>query len=145
MITYVGDVIAAPVEDVWPLLGDFTAWEKWTPLVVATTMDAGLDQGPVGSVRLVTSSAGSIVRERLVMKDDARHSLTYTFDGPSSLPVSRYVSTVSLFAITTSGATFVHWVADIDVNAGVDEQVVDAAISGFYLTFIDGLRTYLAA
>ena len=143
MITSVGSVIEAPVEDVWRLVSDFTSWESWIPTESKFTMEDGFEQAPVGSVRLVRAAQGPIIREKLLAKDVAHHTMTYAFDGPTSLPVRRYVSTMRLFDISGTGSTFIHWSAQMDTDAD-QEELADSVISGIYVAFMDALRTHLA-
>lgn len=138
MIAVASTVIDAPVEDVWRWLDDFTAWHTWIPRIHATVMDDGLVQAPVGSVRIVTRANGATIREKLLMKDELRHTMTYTFDGPHPYPVRRYVATVRLEPVTTSGATFVHWSGDFDADAA-DEQRAGELFRDVYTGFFGDL------
>lgn len=138
MISSVSTVINAPVEDVWQLIGDFTTWHEWLPVIEATTMVDGQDQGPVGSVRIMTTANGT-GREKLVMKDELNRSLTYTIEGPTPMPMRTYVSTVRVYPVTTSGTTFVHWSADMDTEAE-DEQTMYDLFQGIYVSFFDAIK-----
>lgn len=144
MIAVASTVIDAPVEDVWSWLDDFTAWHVWIPRIEATVMDEGLAQGPVGSVRILHRDDGTTVREKLLMKDDLRHAITYSFDGPHPYPVRRYVGTVRLDPVTTSGATFVHWSGDFDADAA-DEQRAAELFRAVYTAFFGYLTERTAA
>jgi hypothetical protein len=72
------------------------------------------------------------------MKDGARHTLSYLFDGPHPYPVRRYVGTVRLEPITTSDATFVHWSGDFDADREV-EQTTAETFRRAYLSFVHAL------
>jgi carbon monoxide dehydrogenase subunit G len=143
VIASVSTVIDAPLEDVWALLDDFTNWHTWIPRIVSTTMDDGLDQAPVGSVRILTREDGTSIRERLCDKDNTRHILSYSFDGPHPYAVRRYVGTVRLEPVTTSGATFVHWSGDFDADAA-DEAAAADLFRRVYLAFFGYLTDTLA-
>lgn len=134
MITVASTVIEAPVDEVWSWLDDFAAWHVWIPRITATVMDEGLVQGPVGSVRILRREDGTTVREKLLMKDDVHHTIAYSFDGPHPYPVRRYVGTVRLEPVTTTGATFVHWSGDFDTDAA-DEERAAGLFRGVYTAF----------
>jgi hypothetical protein len=144
VITVASTVIEAPVEKVWSWLDDFTSWHVWIPRIEATTMDEGLTQGPVGSVRILHREDSTVIREKLLMKDDRHHTLAYSFDGPHPYPVRRYVGTVRLEPVTTSGATFVHWSGNFDADAA-DEQHASDLFRGVYTAFFGYLAERTAA
>ena len=139
MITVASTVIDAPLEDVWALLDDFSSWHAWIPRIEKTVMDEGLTQGPVGSVRILHREDGTVIREKLVMKDDLNHTIAYGFDGDHPYPVRRYVGTVHLEPVTTTGATFVRWTGDFDTDA-VDET----RAAELFRTVYTGFFGYLA-
>ena len=125
MISVASTVIDAPLEDVWSWLDDFTSWHRWIPRIETTVMDEGLTQGPVGSVRILHREDGTVIREKLVMKDDLRHTMAYSFEGPHPYPVRRYVGTVRLEPVTTTGATYVHWSGDFDADAADETRAAE--------------------
>jgi hypothetical protein len=145
VITVASAVIDAPLEDVWAWLDDFTSWHRWLPGMDRTVMAGGLTQGPVGSVRILHRADGTVIREKLVMKDDVRHTMAYSFDGPHPFPVRRYVGTVRLEPVTTTGATFAHWSGDFDADAADEARVAEVFRSVYtaffgYLTERTGQR-----
>jgi uncharacterized protein YndB with AHSA1/START domain len=138
VIAVASTVIAAPIDEVWSWLSDFTSWHRWIPRMDKTVMDDALTQGPVGSVRILHRDDGTAIREKLVMKDDLRHTLAYRFDGPHPFPVRRYVGTVRLEPVTTTNATFVHWSGDFDADAA-DEQRAAETFCSIYTMFFGAL------
>lgn len=138
MIAAASTVVDAPIERVWALLDDFTAWHVWIPHIESTTMDRGMTQAPVGSTRILTREDGSTIREKLVRKDDEAHLISYTFDGAHPYPVRRYIGTVRLEPVTTSGATFVHWSGDFDSDAS-DEDEAAENFKRVFLIFFESL------
>ena len=135
MISVASTVIDAPLEDVWAWLDDFTSWHVWIPRIDKTVMDEGLTQGPVGSVRIMHREDGTVIREKLVMKDDLHHTMAYAFEGPHPYPVRRYVGTVRLEPVTTTGATFVHWSGDFDTDAADESRAAElfrSVYTGFF-------------
>jgi uncharacterized protein YndB with AHSA1/START domain len=137
-IVVVSTVIEAPVEQVWGYLGDFTSWHTWIPRITSTEMDPGGAGGWVGSVRRLTLSDGSTIREQLVVKDDDRHVIGYNFPAGSPYPVRRYLGTARLEPVTSTGATFVRWSGDFDADEAVEAKVA-ASFTAVYTSFIAAL------
>jgi carbon monoxide dehydrogenase subunit G len=136
VIAAVSTVIPAPVESVWPLLADFTAWHSWLPGIVATTMEGD-------DLRILHREDGSTIRERLLLKDSVRRTMAYTFDGDHPFPVRRYVGTVRVEPVTTDDSTYLHWCADFDAEA-VAEQAAAATFTRIYQSFFRALSTVAA-
>ena len=135
MIAVATTVVDAPITRVWARLADFTSWHSWLPRIESTVLADGLDQGPVGSVRVLRLDDGSAIREKLLVKDELHHTIAYCFDGPHPYPVRRYVGTVHLEPVTTTGSTFVHWSGDFDADAA-DEQRASEAFRAVYTGFL---------
>jgi hypothetical protein len=143
VIAAVSTVIAAPIDEVWPWLDDFTGWHRWLPNIVSTTMADGHDQAPIGSVRILQRAVGSSIREKLTFKDGPRRTLSYIFDGPHPFPVRRYVGSVQLEPVTTDNSTFIRWWADFDGDADTESAAADT-FGRIYLSFFQALRTVVA-
>lgn len=136
-------VIAAPLEQVWALLEDFTQWHDWLPGIDATEMEAGLTQGPVGSTRILTRENGTTIREKLVSRDDDQHVMSYTLVEPHPYPVRRFLGTVRLEPVTSTGATFVHWSADFDSEFAQEAELVET-FGTIYRRLFDALAARVA-
>ncbi len=142
-VVAVSVVIAAPVDEVWTRLADFTAWHGWLPRITATVMDPGAEQGPVGGVRTLTLADGSTVREQLMARDDERRYLAYRIVDSQPFPVRRYVGRVRLDELTAGPATVAHWSGDFDADA-VDEPALRTRFAAIYTGFLDALRATCA-
>jgi hypothetical protein len=143
VIAAASTVIDAPVDAVWSLLDDFAGWHTWLPTMAATTMADGLDQAPVGSVRILHREDGSTFREQLVAKDGARRTLSYSFAGEHPFPVRRYVATVRLEPVTTDNRTYVQWSGDFDCDADKEQAAADT-FCRIYQSFFRALSTATA-
>ncbi len=143
MLATASTVIDAPVEQVWTLLDDFTSWHTWVERLESTTMADGLDQAPVGSTRIIGLGGGKTIRERLLFKNSVQRTLAYTFDGPHPYPVRRYVGTVHVEPVTTTGQTFVNWTADFDAD-DADESRAAEVFTRTYAGFFDAISRALA-
>jgi carbon monoxide dehydrogenase subunit G len=136
VIAAVSTVIPAPVEDVWPVLSDFTAWHRWLPGIIATTMEGD-------DLRVLQRADGSTIRERLLLKDTVRRTMAYSFDGDHPFPVRRYVGTVRVEPITTHDTTYVHWFADFDADADAEQGAAET-FTRIYAAFFHALSTAVA-
>lgn len=124
---YASIIINAPVEAVWPLVRDFNSLPKWAPAIARSKIEGGLAADVVGCVRSFHTHDGGHIRERLLMLDDARRSLTYNFEKPA-FPVRNYLATLRLLPVTQTNQTFVEWEATFDEAAG-DEGKYERIVS----------------
>jgi hypothetical protein len=129
-----GDV-AAPIEDVWKLVGDFVGFISSQGLEVA-----GEGQG-IGMLRTITIGSMTIV-ERLEALDDSNHRTSYSIvSGP--IPVTDYLSTIEL---TSAGdaVTKVTWSSNFEPTGITEEQAIQM-IEPTYQGGIKALRKHFAA
>ncbi|HEY5097605.1 MAG TPA: SRPBCC family protein [Acidimicrobiales bacterium] len=97
--------IDAPAERVWAVAGDFGGIAGWMP---------GIDSCRVEGEDRILETMGMTITERLVAKDDAGHSLTYTI--ASGAPVESHEAVIT---VSPSGdSSRVTW----DVDAAPDEM-----------------------
>lgn len=139
---YFSDIVPAPVDQVWAVLGRFEAISDFVHKLTAGEIENG--PGPVvGSVRLLTLRGGGQVRERLVSMDAADRSYRYEFpEGQCPFPVRSYLATIRVRPVTTQDATFVEWYGDYDCDADVVESMRET-FAGRYSEFIGNLHEYL--
>jgi hypothetical protein len=110
---YASAIIEAPIEVVWPYLRNFNGLSDFHPAIARSEIEDGLDADVVGCVRSFHLVDGGHVRERLLMLDDARFTLSYNFETPA-FPVENYVATVRMYPVTQGDATFCEWEAVFD-------------------------------
>ena len=97
--------IDAPAERVWAVAGDFGGISTWMP---------GIDSCRVEGGDRILETMGMTITERLVAKDDAGHSLTYSI--ASGAPVESHEAVIT---VSPSGdSSRVTW----DVDATPDEM-----------------------
>ncbi|MEF9901629.1 SRPBCC family protein [Streptomyces sp. P9-A2] len=140
---YVSDILPAPVDTVWAVLGRFEDIADF----VEKLSEGGLEGegGPaVGSVRrLVLRDGGRVVRERLVAMDADDRSYSYGFPpGENPFPVRSYRATIRVRPVTRTNGTFVEWYGDFDCDAGVEAEMHEAFASR-YSAFLGNLRDHL--
>ena len=99
-------IIDANPADVWDALRDFGALH--TRLVPGFVTDTKLD----GDVRIVTFGNGTVARETLVDRDDARQRLVYAI---SSERLKQHSASVQVFAEGDNRCRVV-WIADVLPN-----------------------------
>ena len=134
--------IAAPADEVFERIADFTSWHLWIPRIVSTTMDPGDEEGAVGAVRTLMLSDANTVRERLTQKDERKRVIGYDFPDGSPFPVTGYLARVEVEA--TGNASIVHWSSSFNAGDQVSERV-GATFSGIYTTFLANLADSFAS
>ncbi|MEU6526119.1 SRPBCC family protein [Streptomyces sp. NPDC046924] len=140
---YFSEVLPAPVDTVWAVLGRFEDIADFVGKLSGGELEG--DAGPVvGSVRrLVLRDGGRVVRERLVAMDADDRSYSYDFPpGENPFPVRGYRATIRVRPVTRTNETFVEWYGDFDSDAGVEADMREAFVSR-YSTFLENLRDHL--
>lgn len=128
---YASAVIAAPIDKVWEVAGDFNGLAGWHPAISDSKLTTGASAAEIGAVRDLTLGDGSHVVERLVSLDNDEHSYAYVFvDSP--FPVRSYYSKLRLAPITAGDQTFAEWVGLFDSEAADEEAMTNAFANGVY-------------
>jgi uncharacterized protein YndB with AHSA1/START domain len=120
---YASAIINAPIETVWSLIRDFNGLPSWSPGVMDSKIEGGLDSDVVGCVRSFHVADGTHVRERLLSLDDTNHSFSYNFEKPA-FPIKNYIATIRLMPVTHSDQTFAEWEATFDEAPGDEGKYV---------------------
>ncbi len=128
---------AAPVDAVWPLIGEARRWKEWTFLDRSDLVERG-DPAPdgVGAVRRFTRfGIGSL--ERVVAWDPPRH-LGYTI--VKGFPVRNYRADVTC---TPDGAgTLVSWQATFDPRLPGTGHLLVLVLNRMLGAFATGVARY---
>jgi NADPH:quinone reductase len=106
-------VINAPVEEVWAILRDFGAHDRWHPAVASSTVEDSASPGKIGAIRDLRLKDGGRVREQLLSHSDDEHSFSYCIL-ECTLPLLGYIATVSLKPVTDGNRTFWQWHSRFD-------------------------------
>jgi len=85
--------INAPASAVWARIRDFDALKDWLPPIAESPADKG---NAPGSVRQLKVKGGGEATETLVSHDEAKMRYSYTAADGGALPVSGYLSTISV-------------------------------------------------
>lgn len=140
---YASAVINADASTVWSVVRDFGGLANWYPTIGTCEIEPGPASPLPGAVRRLNGSAGEI-RERLLALDDVAHSCTYEFVS-SPFPVRRYVSTIQVHPITSSGGSFVAWWAEYDADAADEPAMTDTFARGVFGPGLVSLAEHLTA
>jgi NADPH:quinone reductase-like Zn-dependent oxidoreductase/uncharacterized protein YndB with AHSA1/START domain len=135
-------VIDAPIERVWAVLRDFNSHDAWHPAVADSHIEGGESADQVGCVRNFHLQDGAHVREQLIALSDESFISTYCIL-EATVPLRRYVATVTLKRVTDGNRTFWHWQSTFDTPPGREQELADMVGRGVYEAGFEGLRRYL--
>ena len=85
--------IDASPDAVWAVIKDFDALAKWHPAAAESPADKGNTEGSVRNVKL---KGGGALTETLEKYNEAGKSYTYRLKDGSALPVTNYLSTITV-------------------------------------------------
>ncbi|MFM7705329.1 MAG: SRPBCC family protein [Rubrivivax sp.] len=135
-------VIAAPIERVWAVLRDFNSHDAWHTVVNQSRIEAGRASAEVGCVRAFTLQDGNFIREQLLTLDDREHRSIYCIV-EATVPLQRYVATVTLKPVTDGNRTFWHWESTFATPPGQERELREMVASGVYEAGFANLRRHL--
>ncbi len=136
-------VIDAPIERVWAVLRDFNSHDQWHDVVDQSRIERGERSDQVGCVRSFSLKNGERIREQLLTLDDREFKSTYCIV-ESTVPLQRYVATVTLKPVTDGNRTFWHWESSFDTPPGRERELREMVASGVYEAGFANLRQHLA-
>src|SRR6516225_6272573 len=135
-------IIDAPIERVWAVLRDFNSHDRWHPAVADSRIEGDESADQVGCVRNFHLRDGSHIREQLLTLSDDDYVSTYCILD-ATVPLRRYVATVTLKRITDGDRTFWHWQSTFDAPPGRERELVEMVGRNVYEAGFEGLRRYL--
>jgi len=116
--------VGAPVDEVWAVVGDFGGVGDFFPGIESFRLEG--DDRVIGML-------GLEIRERLIERDEASHSITYSVvDG---VPLDAHRATISVRA--EGGGSEVTWAFDVEpesmgpIFADTYQQALDALAARF--------------
>ena len=137
-------IIDAPIERVWAVLRDFNSHHRWHGVVDSSRIEGAERSDQVGCIRSFTLKDGNRIREQLLSLDDREHKSSYCIV-ESSVPLQRYVATLTLKPVTDGRRTFWHWESTFGAPPGRERELHDLVAQGVYEAGFDDLRRHLAA
>ncbi|MDM0051975.1 SRPBCC family protein [Variovorax sp. J22R115] len=135
-------VIDAPIERVWAVLRDFNSHDQWHDVVERSRIEGNERSDQVGCVRSFTLRDGNRIREQLLTLSDTEHKSTYCIV-EATLPLQRYVATVTLKPVTDGNRTFWHWESTFATPPGMERELRDTVAQGVYEAGFENLRRHL--
>jgi NADPH:quinone reductase-like Zn-dependent oxidoreductase/uncharacterized protein YndB with AHSA1/START domain len=135
-------IIDAPIERVWAVLRDFNSHDQWHAVVDQSRIEGGRRSDAVGCVRDFRLKDGHHIREQLLALDDRNHRSTYCIV-EATVPLQRYVATVTLKPVTDGNRTFWHWESSFATPPGMEAELREMVANGVYEAGFDNLRRHL--
>jgi NADPH:quinone reductase len=115
-------VIDAPIERVWAVLRDFNSHDQWHTVVDQSRIERGERSDQVGCIRDFTLKDGNHIREQLLTLSDRDYKSTYCIV-EATVPLQRYVATVTLKPVTDGRRTFWHWESTFATPPGREREL----------------------
>src|SRR5450755_428835 len=135
-------IIDAPIERVWAVLRDFNSHDQWHDAIDASRIDGSERSDQVGCIRNFTLTDGNRIREQLLTLSDREHKSTYCIID-ATVPLQRYVATVTLKPVTDGNRTFWHWESTFATPPGLERELHDLVAQGVYEAGFEHLRRHL--
>src|SRR3954470_12231645 len=136
-------VIDAPIARVWQVLRDFNSHAAWHDVVEASRIEHGEPSSRVGCVRSFTLKDGGRIREQLLALSDSEHRSTYCMLD-ATVPLKRYVATVTLKPVTDGDRTFWHWESRFEAPPGREAEMRRMVAEDVYEAGFANMRHYLS-
>jgi NADPH2:quinone reductase len=137
-------IIDAPIERVWAVLRDFNSHDRWHTVVEESRIEGRDRPDQVGCVRSFTLKDGNRIREQLIALSDREHVSTYCIL-EATVPLQRYVATVTLKPVTDGDRTFWHWESTFATPPGRERELREMVASDVYEAGFENLRRHLDA
>jgi len=135
-------VIDAPIDRVWAVLRDFNSHDRWHDVVAESRIEGDERSDQVGCVRSFTLNDGNRIREQLIALSDSEHKSTYCIV-EATVPLQRYVATVTLKPVTDGDRTFWHWESTVATPPGRERELREMVARDVYEAGFANLRRHL--
>jgi len=137
-------IIDAPIERVWAVLRDFNSHDQWHDVVSESRIERDESPSQIGCVRNFTLKDGNHIREQLLTLSDSEYKSTYCIV-EATVPLQRYVATVTLKPVTDGNRTYWHWESSFATPPGQERELRDMVAQGVYEAGFENLRRHLRA
>jgi NADPH2:quinone reductase len=135
-------VIDAPIGRVWAVLRDFNSHDQWHDVVAESRIEGDERGDQVGCVRSFALKDGSRIREQLLALSDSEYKSTYCIV-EATVPLQRYVATVTLKPVTDGDRTFWHWESTFATPPGQERELRERVARDVYEAGFANLRRHL--
>ena len=136
-------VIDAPAAQVWAVVRDFGALDRWFPFVSHCELKDGAAADQVGAVRINTVAEGALIEETLLELSDRDRRIVYALT-KGDVPTQDYSATLTLHEVQADGRTYADWTARFDVR-GDPAPVVEWVRHDIFATCLDELERVVQA
>lgn len=124
--------IPISADEVWELIGHFSALPDWHPGVERSELEEG------GKVRRLALVGGGTIVERLERIDDSERLYRYSIV-ESPLPVTNYVAELHVTPDDDGTGCTVEWSSDFDPKGASTKDAMEV-IQGIYQAGFDNLK-----
>ena len=135
-------MIDAPIARVWAVLRDFNSHDQWHDVVAESRIEGDERGDQVGCVRSFTLKDGNRIREQLLTLSDSDYKSTYCIV-EATVPLQRYVATVTLKPVTDGDRTFWHWESTFATPPGRERELREMVARDVYEAGFENLRRHL--
>jgi NADPH2:quinone reductase len=135
-------VIDAPIARVWAVLRDFNSHDQWHDVVAESRIEGDERGDQVGCVRSFALKDGNRIREQLLALSDSDYRSTYCIV-EATVPLQRYVATVTLKPVTDGDRTFWHWESTFATPPGQERELREMVAHDVYEAGFENLRRHL--
>ncbi len=135
-------IIDAPIERVWAVLRDFNSHDQWHSAVKQSRIDGTDRSDQVGCVRNFELQDGHCIQEQLLTLSDRDFKSSYCIV-QATVPLQRYVATLTLKPVTDGNRTFWHWESTFATPPGMERELTEMVAKGVYETGFADLRRHL--
>lgn len=126
-------LIPASAKEVWALVGDFSALDRFVEAVDRCTVEG---EGP-GAVRTLTLQDGGQVQEKLDTLDNEQHILTYSII-ESPMPIQNYTGIMQVREAENGKSEFI-WASSFDAEDEMEDEMLET-LEGLYSLGVEGLK-----
>ncbi|HSW27282.1 MAG TPA: zinc-binding dehydrogenase, partial [Burkholderiaceae bacterium] len=115
---------------------------QWHDVVETSRIEADEASSQVGCVRNFSLRDGNRIREQLLTLDDREHKSTYCIV-EATVPLLRYVATITLKPVTDGNRTFWHWESSFATPPGRERELREMVARDVYEAGFANLRRHL--
>lgn len=141
---YVSSVINAPAERVWERVRDFNGLPKWHPMIRDSRIEDALPADKVGCIRNFQLQNGDTIREQLLGLSDYDFFCTYSIL-ESPMPLTDYVATLRLTAVTDGPRCFIEWSAEFECDVNDENELVEGIGNDVFQGGFDALKRHFGS
>lgn len=133
--------IAVPADDVWEVVADFGAIERWWPTGLLSKIE--IEGTGIGMVRALHTSIGMVLRERLDALYPDEHRIEISVFGDLPVGITAYTAAGTVVARDPGTCRF-DWIGHYAVPHKSAERPAREFVERTYTTMFRGIRDYVS-